>query len=151
MQKNIDNYNKDIFEKMKHIDEYGNEYWYARELMVVLEYNKWQKFKMVIEKAKITCKTSNYNIEDHFTQAGKMIVIGKGGHRKIVDYKLSRYACYLIAQNGDSNKKVIALAQTYFAYQTRKQELIEERIEFIERNTAFIACIYFFCVVLKSL
>ena len=122
----LENINETIFENIKHVDDEGNEYWYARELQKVLEYAQWRKFNGVIEKAMNTCKVSNYVILDHFAGAGKMINLGKGGQREVPDYKLSRYACYLIAQNGDSRKKVIALAQTYFAIQTRKQELLEE-------------------------
>lgn len=118
-------YTEKMFEDIKHIDEEGNEYWLARELQTALDYKKWQKFINVIENAKIACEQSNFIIEDHITQVGKMINVGKGGKRKVEDYKLSRYACYLIAQNGDSRKKTIALAQTYFAIQTRKQELSE--------------------------
>ena len=118
--------NETIFESIKHVDDDGNEYWYARELQKVLEYTEWRKFNGVIEKAINSCKTSNYVASDHFVGADKMINLGKGGQREVPDYKLSRYACYLIAQNGDSRKKVIALAQTYFAIQTRKQELLEE-------------------------
>ena len=122
----LEKINETIFESIKHVDDDGNEYWYARELQKVLEYTEWRKFNGVIEKAMNTCKASNYVVLDHFAGAGKMINLGKGGQRKVSDYKLSRYACYLIAQNGDSRKKVIALAQTYFAIQTRKQELLEE-------------------------
>ena len=122
----LENINETIFESIKHVDEDGNEYWYARELQKVLEYKRWDKFYNVIESAQVACSISNNNVLDHFSQVGKMIHLGKGGQRKISDYKLSRYACYLIAQNGDSRKKVIALAQTYFAIQTRKQELLEE-------------------------
>lgn len=118
--------NISIFESIKHIDENNNEYWDARELQKVLEYKEWRKFKGVIEKALISCKTSNYNTMDHFVQLDKMVNIGSSTSRKIIDYKLSRYACYLIAQNGDSHKQNIALAQTYFAIQTRKMELVEE-------------------------
>ena len=118
-------YTEKMFEDIKHIDEYGNEYWYARELQVALEYKRWDKFCKVIENAKITCKKSKYAVSYHFSQVGKMVDIGSGAKRKQVDYKLSRYACYLIVQNGDSRKKTIALGQTYFAIQTRKQELTE--------------------------
>ena len=114
-----------IFEDIKHIDEYGNEYWSARELMPLLEYSKWERFSNAIDNAKVACEKSGYNIEDHFPGTGKMVLIGSKTSRKVNDYKLSRYACYLIVQNGDSRKKTIALAQTYFAIQTRKQELTE--------------------------
>ena len=120
-------YTEEIFEDIKHIDENGNEYWLARELMLVLEYKRWQKFCNVIDNAKTSCKNSNYMIEKHFTQVGKMVSIGSNVSRKILDYKLSRYACYLIVQNADPKKEVIALAQTYFAIQTRKQELSEKK------------------------
>ncbi len=122
----LEKINETIFENIKHVDEDGNEYWYARELQKVLEYKRWDKFYNVIESAQVACSISNNNVLYHFSQVGKMIYLGKGGQRKISDYKLSRYACYLIAQNGDSRKKVIALAQTYFAIQTRKQELLEK-------------------------
>ena len=119
-------YTKRLFEDIKHIDENGNEFWYARELQMTLGYKRWDKFCNVIEEAKIACKRSNNLLLDHFSQVGKMIKLGKGGNRNVIDYKLSRYACYLIAQNGDSRKRVIALAQTYFAIQTRRQELSEK-------------------------
>ena len=118
-----------IFEDIKHLDEFGNEYWLARELQKALEYKEWRKFNNIIEKAKNACNGSNINDFDHFVQLDKMVEIGSKTKRKVVDYKLSRYACYLIAQNGDSHMKIIALAQTYFAIQTRKQELFEESIE----------------------
>lgn len=114
-----------MFEDIKHVDEGGNEYWLARELQKTLEYKEWRKFSGVIDKAKKSCFNSNVNLYDHFVDTDKMVEIGSGAKRKQDDYKLSRYACYLIAQNGDSRKKVIALAQTYFAIQTRKQELSE--------------------------
>ena len=122
----LEKINETIFESIKHVDDDGNEYWYARELQKVLEYKRWDKFYNVIESAQVACSISNNNVLDHFSQVGKMVDIGSNTSRNIVDYKLSRYACYLIAQNGDSRKKVIALAQTYFAIQTRKQELLEQ-------------------------
>ena len=122
----LEKINETVFESIKHFDENGNEYWYSRELQKALEYNKWENFEKVIEKAKLSCLNSNYGLQDHFPDVRKMVDIGSNTLRNIVDYKLSRYACYLIAQNGDSRKKVIGLAQTYFAIQTRKQELLEE-------------------------
>lgn len=112
------------------------EYWSARELMEILGYKKWQKFVEVIEKAKIACVKSGQNITGHFTASGKMITIGKTAQREIEDYLLTRYACYLIAQNGDSRKSEIAFAQTYFAIQTRKQELDEEKQKILKRIEA---------------
>ena len=117
---------KKTFEDIKHVDENGVEFWYARELMSALHYNKWQNFEKIINKAIISCKNSNISTFDCFTEVGKPILSGKGKKEIIKDYKLNRYACYLIAQNGDSRKKVIALAQTYFAVQTRKQEITEK-------------------------
>ena len=119
-------YTKKIFEDIKHIDEDGNEYWYARELMPILQYNLWQNFHGIIKLAMSNCNGSNYNVSDHFIDANKMVSIGSNSKRKIQDYKLSRYACYLIALNGDPRKEVIALAKTYFAIQTRRQELSDE-------------------------
>ena len=113
------------FESIKHIDEYGNEYWWARELQMALDYKEWRKFEGVIKRAQVTCELSENRIGDHFVGADKTIDMPKGATKTIDDYKLSRYACYLIAQNGDSRKEVIALAQTYFAIQTRKQEISE--------------------------
>jgi len=122
----LQTYNEKTFEEIKHIDEYGIEYWEARELMIALEYKRWDKFCNVIENAKIACEKSNYVIADHFSQVGKMVDIGSKTSRKITDYKLSRYACYLIVQNADPRKEVVALGQTYFAIQTRKQEITEK-------------------------
>ena len=122
----LENVNETIFESIKHIDENGNEYWYARELMIALKYSNWQNFEKVINKAVNSCITSNNMVQNHFIDISKMVSIGSKTQREVSDYKLSRYACYLIAQNGDSRKKVIGLAQTYFAIQTRKQELLEQ-------------------------
>lgn len=122
----IKEYTEKMFEDIKHLDENGREYWYARELQNILEYAQWRRFEHTIDKAKAACENSNIDINDQFANIGKLIKHGKGGIRKVVDYKLTRYACYLIAQNGDPRKEVIALAQTYFAIQTRKQELSEK-------------------------
>ena len=123
---NIEKYNETMFEEIKHIDENGNEYWLARELQKVLGYTQWRRFENVINKAILACENSNISINDHFANVGKMVDIGSNTKRETKDYKLSRYACYLIAQNADPRKEVIALAQTYFAIQTRKQELSEK-------------------------
>ena len=119
-------YDNKTFENIKHIDENGFEFWYARELQIVLDYKEWRKFEGVIEKAKLACQNSDINVLEHFVGADKLSKRANNAEVKINDYKLSRYACYLIAQNGDSRKKVIALAQTYFAIQTRKQEISEK-------------------------
>ena len=116
------------FESIKHVDENGTEFWYARELMIMLEYSKWGNFIKVIDKAKESCKNSHINVIDHFADVGKMVKAGVAD-KEIDDLKLTRYACYLIAQNGDTRKKTIALAQTYFAVQTRKQELTRQEYE----------------------
>ncbi len=114
------------FENIKHINEFGDEYWNARELQIVLDYKEWRKFEGVIEKAKKACNNSDYNVFECFVEADKTSKMPNGGVKKILDYRLNRYACYLIVQNGDSRKKVIALGQTYFAIQTRKQEISEK-------------------------
>ena len=121
----IKEYTGKVFENIKHIDENGNEYWLARELIITLEYKEWRKFNNVIKKAMEACTGSNYYVLDHFVFENKMVSIGSNTIRKIQDYKLSRYACYLIVQNCNPRIKIIALAQTYFAIQTRKQELSE--------------------------
>ena len=133
LEKNL-NYSNQTFEDIKHIDENGIEFWYARELMPVLQYAKWQNFKKIIEKAMIACQNSEILIEDCFTNISKPIISGKGKQELIEDYKLTRYACYLMAQNGDSRKKVIALAQTYFAVQTRKQEITEKEYSMLTED-----------------
>ena len=119
------NYSEETFESIKHVNEYGQEFWYARELQVALEYAKWENFKKVIDRAIEACKGSGHAVPDHFPDVRKMVSIGSDTEREIDDYQLSRYACYLIVQNGDPRKKVIALGQTYFAVKTRQQELIE--------------------------
>ena len=122
----IKEYTEKLFEDIKHIDENGNEYWLARELMPLLEYTLWQRFSNVIKKAMENCKNSNNNVSYHFISIDKMINLAKNAVRNIQDYKFTRYACYLIVLNCDPRKKVIALAKTYFAIQTRKQELIDK-------------------------
>lgn len=129
----IDKTNKS-FEDIKHIDENGVEFWYARELQSVLDYKEWRKFENVISKAKESCKNSDISVLDWFVDVDKSIISGKGRKSIINDYKLTRYACYLIAQNGDSRKKVIALAQTYFAIQTRKQEITEKEYSMLTED-----------------
>lgn len=131
--KEIERNNKS-FEDIKHTDENGVEFWYARELMPILQYSNWQNFEKIVNKAKISCENSNINVLDHFTDISKMVQIGSGAERKQQDYEITRYACYLIAQNGDSRKKVIALAQTYFAVQTRKQEITEKEYSMLTED-----------------
>ena len=125
MTKDIESINKSLFESIKHINEYGMEYWTARELMSVLEYKQWRRFSDAIERAKEACEASGNRISDHFADAGKMIVLPKGAKRQVRDFHLTRDACYLISMNGDPRKESIAVAQTYFAVKTRQQELSE--------------------------
>ena len=123
----LEEYKDKTFEEIKHIDELGNEYWEARELMKALEYSKWEHFAKVINKAKISCNLSGFNIEEHFPVKGKTIEMPNGATKEVIDYKLSRYACYLIVQNASpARHKSVALGQTYFAVQTRKMELTQE-------------------------
>ena len=122
----IKEYTNKMFEDIKYIDENGNEYWLARELQDILGYHQWRSIDDLIERAKTACKESKHNIDDHFAVQRKMVEIGSKTKRKVLDYKLSRYACYLIVMNGNPKKEIIALGQTYFAIQTRKQELTEK-------------------------
>ncbi len=131
---NIEKYNTKMFEDIKHIDEQGNEYWEARELLHILGYVDWRKFNNTIQKAKTACSKSEFRDEDHFVGTDKMVSLGSGSKRKIQDYRLSRYACYLIAQNSDPRKEPIALAQTYFAIQTRRMELFETEYESLSED-----------------
>ena len=136
------NYTNETFEDIKHIDENGTEFWYARELIKVLGYKDWRYFDAVIEKAITSCQNSQIDSIDHFVVNNKMVEIGSGAKREQKDYKLTRYACYLIAQNANPRLKIVALAQTYFAVQTRKQEisqkeyseLTEDEKRFYQRN-----------------
>lgn len=128
---------KEQFDLVIHSDETAEvEFWYARELMPLLGYERWENFDKAIARAMDSCETGGLKVSDHFREVAKMVPLGSGAHRAVKDYMLTRYACYLIAQNGDPQKEEIAFAQSYFAVQTRKQELIEERIELIERTEA---------------
>jgi DNA-damage-inducible protein D len=122
------------FEQLLHVEEQsGVEFWLARDLQKILGYDRWENFEKVIQKAISGCETSGYEIRDHFLESTKMVPLGSGAQREVGDYMLTRYACYLIAQNGDPTKAPIAFAQTYFAIKTRKQDLIEKRLAEVER------------------
>lgn len=130
----IQKYSEQTFESIKHINEYGQEFWYARELQAALEYSQWRRFEEAIERAKIACEQSGNPVADHFANVGKMVKLGSGSEREVNDYVLSRYACYLIVMNGDPRKEVIAVGQTYFAVKTRQQELVESYDELTENQ-----------------
>jgi DNA-damage-inducible protein D len=123
--KDIRKFQEEIFEKIKHHTNEGVEFWFARELQDVLEYTEWRNFNIVIHRAQTACANSGHNAGDHFVEVNKMVDLGSGAEREIEDVMLSRYACYLIVQNGDPRKETVALGQTYFAVKTRQQELIE--------------------------
>ncbi len=126
------------FEEIKKIREDGTEYWNARELSEVLQYKKWENFAKVIDRAKLACNNSGFEIQDHFPEVRKMVEIGSNTIRELLDYELSRYACYLIVQNGDPRKEVIALGQTYFAIQTRRQEVADYFNQLDEDNKRLV-------------
>ncbi len=130
----IGKYNESIFEKIRYIDKNGKEYWLARELQLALGYKKWQKFINVIDAAKTACEQSRVRVNDHFTQVGKTSKMPNGGVKNLLEYRLSRYACYLIVQNSDPKKEVVALGQTYFAIQTRKQEIFETEYSLLSED-----------------
>ena len=125
-KKEVTAYSQKTFESIKHIDENGNEFWYARELQVALEYTEWRNFEKSVKRAKDACTASGFVETDHFVDVNKMVELGSGSQREINDIKLSRYACYLIVMNGDPRKEVIALGQTYFAVKTRQQEIADD-------------------------
>lgn len=125
-------YSEETFESIKHVNEFGQEYWLARELQPILDYVQWRRFAEAIDRAKLACQNSGFSVDDHFADVGKMVDIGSGAERVIDDVMLSRYACYLIVMNGDPRKEVIAVGQSYFAVKTRQQELIDNYEELSE-------------------
>lgn len=137
-QKEVAAYSQKTFESIKHIDENGTEFWYARELQVALEYAQWRRFQESVERAKTACEASGLDMADHFADVGKMVDLGSGSQRKIADIKLSRYACYLIVMNGDPRKEVIALGQTYFAVKTRQQEIADDLAQLSEDDKRLV-------------
>ena len=139
MARGLEQYNESVFERIKHSNEIGQEYWSARELYLALEYKRWDRFLNVVDKAMQACENSGQVVEHHFSHVGKMVELGSGAKRDIGDLHLSRYACYLIMQNADPSKEVVALGQTYFAVQTRKQEISEEQ-DFDRLHAGRFAC-----------
>jgi len=125
------------FEAIKHLSEDGNEFWYARELAMVLEYVQWRNFAKVLDRAMLSCKNSGYTIFDHFAEVSKIVEAGATS-KPVIDFQLTRYACYLIVQNGDPRKRVIALGQTYFAIQTRRQEVADYFNQLDEDNKRLV-------------
>ncbi len=134
MKHNIKQLKESVFESIKKTNQIDQEYWSAREMFKALDYKDWRKFVNVINKAKIACQKSEQQEKNHFVQVDKMVRIGSGAERNVGDLDLSRYACYLIIQNADPNKEVVALGQTYFAIQTRKQELADQKFDFNEKS-----------------
>ena len=132
MSSEIARYSEETFEGIKHVDEYGYEFWYARELQSILEYTEWRNFQKLIEKAQTACENSDMAVDECFVEVNKTSPMPNGGVKLIDDYMLSRYACYLIVMNGDPRKEVIAVGQTYFAVKTRQQELIDHYDELSE-------------------
>jgi DNA-damage-inducible protein D len=126
------------FEAIKHVSDNGDECWFARELAPVLEYVEWRNFAKVLDRAMLACKNSGYAVADHFVEVNKTIKMPKTASKQVIDFKLTRYACYLIVQNGDPRKEVIALGQTYFAIQTRRQEVADYFNQLDEDNKRLV-------------
>ena len=134
MKEVVNKYTSKTFENIKHIDEYGNEFWYARELQKVLEYKEWRNFLKVLDKAKESCYNSRFNVDEQLVEVNKLSKRNNNAIVNIKDYKLSRYICYLIVQNADPSKEVVALGQSYFAIQTRKQEITEQEYDLLTED-----------------
>lgn len=126
------------FEEIKHFSEDGSEFWFARELAGVLDYVQWRNFTNVLDRAKLACKNSGYELADHFAEVSKTIEMPKTANKQVIDFRLTRYACYLVVQNGDPRKEVIALGQTYFAIQTRRQEVADYFNQLDEDNKRLV-------------